>query len=478
MLKLLPLICCDGYKLEHRKQYPESTEIIYSTWTPRFSKKEGFDDVVVFGIQYAIKKVHDYFDEYFFKKNIDDILKEYASIMECYGVYEIETDHIRNLHKIGFLPIKISSVYEGAVVKFKTPVVTIENTLDEFFWITNFLETFLSCELWPASTAATIALKYKKILKKYAKKTSSCEGFVDIQAHDFSMRGLEGIEATIGIGLGHLSSFKGTDTITAIQGAMYYYNQKGFIAGTVPATEHSIQSSYGDDLKYFKKMLDIYKKGIVSIVSDGYDYFNVLTNVLPKIRKEILSRDGKVVIRPDSGDPVKIICGDKDGKTIEEQKGSIEILYEIFGGFINEKGYKELDPHIGLIYGDSITLNRCEEICQKLAEKGFASTNVVFGVGSYSYQYNTRDSFGFALKSTANSVSGKEFALFKDPKTDDGMKKSQKGRVFVDADFSWSDGYTSKNMPENNMLKPIYIDGKFLIETSLEDVRKRLDKIA
>ena len=147
----------------------------------------------------------------------------------------------------------------------------------------------------------------------------------------------------------------------------------------------------------------------------------------------ILARDGKVVIRPDSGDPEKIICGDPNAPVgTAAHSGTVGTLWNIFGGTTNIKGFRQLDPHIGVIYGDSITLDRCEAICRRLKEQGFASTNMVFGIGSYTYQYVTRDTFGFAMKATFGIVKGKPMEIFKDPLTDGGVKKSAKGLLRVD----------------------------------------------
>jgi nicotinamide phosphoribosyltransferase len=188
-------------------------------------------------------------------------------------------------------------------------------------------------------------------------------------------------------------------------------------------------------------------------------------------------RDGKVVIRPDSGDPVKIICGDSNAAVgSPEFKGAVECLWEIFGGTISEKGYKILEEHIGLIYGDSITLERCERICKILETKGFASTNVVFGIGSYTYQYVTRDTFGFAMKATYGIVNGEGRAIFKNPKTDDGTKKSAKGMLRIDrveGELVMRDEVTDEE-EKGGLLEVVYRDGKLLKETSLGEVRARL----
>jgi nicotinamide phosphoribosyltransferase len=304
------------------------------------------------------------------------------------------------------------------------------------------------------------------------------------------MRGMMGVEAAANVGLGHLLSFVGTDTCPAIQAAEQYYGaniEKEMVGTSIPATEHSIQCSYGDDMAYFKRMISVvHPSGPVSIVSDGYDFWDVIGRVVPALKNEILARKGhpygldKVVIRPDSGDPVLIVCGDPQGKTELERKGAIEALWDIFGGTVSEQGYKLLDSHIGLIYGDAITLRRAEEICERLAAKGFASVNVVFGIGSYTYQYNTRDTFGFAIKSTLCVINGIEKQIFKDPKTDDGIKKSQKGRVHVykaNAKIVFSDGHSLDSELSVDLLRPIFKNGEMLNVQTFEDVRARLKKV-
>lgn len=208
----------------------------------------------------------------------------------------------------------------------------------------------------------------------------------------------------------------------------------------------------------------------------------MVTEYLPELKETIMARNGKVVIRPDSGDPVDIICGTKiSGGVTPEEKGLVELLYEIFGGHINDLGYKVLDSHIGAIYGDSITLERAQRISEKLEAKGFATTNVVYGIGSYSYQYATRDTFGWAIKATYAKVNGEERLLFKDPKTDSGVKKSQRGRVLVnevDGELTFTDGHLNDDHYQRALaesaLKPVFIDGQLLRETTLADIRQKL----
>lgn len=482
----------DFYKTDHRRQYPDGTTKIYSNLTPRISRMEGVDKVVVFGIQYFVKDfLQRRFDASFFKANKEEVLKKYKRRMDTsLGSDAINTDHLGALHSLGYLPLRIKALPEGTLCPLRTPVLTITNTHKDFAWLPNFLETLLSAALWHPMTTATIAFAYRKLLQEYAHKTSDIPEFVKWQGHDFSMRGSASFDTSLASGAAHLLSFTGTDTIPAIDWLEHFYKadaEKELIGGSVPATEHSVMCLGGKETEYetYKRLItEVYPKGIVSIVSDTWDYWKVLTETLPSLKKEIMERDGKLVIRPDSGDPVNILCGfpqfQKDPNlkhpfTPNEVKGTVEILWDTFGGTINSKGYKQLDPHVGVIYGDSITYDRAEKICYKLAQKGFASTNVVFGIGSYTYQYVTRDTFGFAMKATYGIVNGKPLEICKDPKTDGGIKKSAKGLLRVNSDLSLSECVTDAQENEG-LLQTVFEDGNLYNETTLGEIRKRIDE--
>ena len=483
-------LLADFYKLSHRKQYPEGTTKVYSTLTPRSNKYAPYsDEIVWFGLQYFIKEyLIDRFNKDFFNKPKKDVVKEYKRLVEySLGKEYSDTKHIEELHDLGYLPIKISALPEGSLVPMRVPVMTIENTHDKFFWLSNFLETILSTTIWLPTTSATLAYSYRKILNDYAIKTTGSLAGVEFQGHDFSMRGMSSEQSTAASGAGHLLSFKGTDTIPSILFLEKYYNaniEAELVGTSIPATEHSVMCSYGkqNEKELLKHLLEnVYPTGIFSVVCDTWDFWKVVTEYLPELKEVILNRNGKLVVRPDSGNPVDIICGTKakDGNTPEE-KGLIELLYETFGGEVNKEGFKVLDSHIGAIYGDSITLEIAKEICEKLYKKGFATTNVVFGIGSYSYQYATRDSFGFAVKATYAVVNSEERMLFKDPKTDSGIKKSQKGLVVVSKDkdhkYIYEDGFVnnSEYKIKDNLLRTIFFNGKLLRQTSLSEIREKL----
>jgi nicotinamide phosphoribosyltransferase len=481
-----PLFLTDGYKTGHHAQYPKGTTLVYSNFTPRSNKyaPKGCDQLVSFGQQMVIKQIHEAFDKDFFSKPKDEVCGEMKRELSMYLNTDYDVSHFEALHDLGYLPIIVKTLEEGTLVPMRTPVLTIYNTHPGFYWITNYLETVISNLLWKPMTSATIAHAYRKLFTSWQEKTDAEKGwFVDWQAHDFSMRGLDSIDATISSGLGHLTSFSGSDSLPAIFGARKFYNETEFVAGSVNATEHSVMcaGSKEDEVGTFRNLMETYPTGILSIVSDTWDLWKVCTEHIVTLKEEILARDGKVVIRPDSGDPVDIICGlqtpmSEYGLKDAKYKGVIELLWDVFGGTINEQGYKVLDSHIGAIYGDSITLDRAEQIFKRLEAKGFASTNIVLGVGSFTYQFNTRDTFGFAMKATYVEVDGVGREIFKDPITDDGVKKSAKGllRVAGDANTYLLEDQCTWEHETTGKLQTIYKNGEFYNETTLTEIRERL----
>jgi len=843
-----PILMTDGYKTSHRRMYPENITRVYSNYTCRSTKRmpNNAKDIIVFGVQYMCKYINDLWNREFFQKDKSIVCKEAKEYLSSYLGTDYDISPFEDLHDLGYLPIKIKSLPEGAIVKEGTPIFTIVNTHPDFFWITNFLETLISTTIWKPIHSASLSHAYKKILIKYAIETDKNNiQFVDFQGHDFSFRGMQSAESAISSGLGFLTSFKGTDTIPCLQAADYYYNSKN-VGFSVPASEHSVMCAHGkkEEINTLKYLMNQYPTGILSVVSDTWDLWKLITEYLSALKEDIMTRNGKLVIRPDclddksqiltpqgwkyfkdltetdlvaqvkengtyefvkplkiinepyegdmyeirdfhgkidlvvtpnhrlvsyknsnnsisikeaseykqnyweykklrspksqskgreltsyerflialqadgcikyvnkdlstrvefnfqkerkhdrlleilkntdleynvyfaksrqgqstfsvlipynrmvsktfdwvdtpnldslwaeqfieelkywdssirndgrfkydttikenidvvelvaiaagkgvyisetkdnrkehfsniytahiidnpyvggqsitktkihykgtihcvkvptgmilvkrnqgvcvtgnSGDPVDIICGkfrneyayssysdkfitkDVEGNVVmtpeevqkPESKGVIELLWDIFGGTTNEQGYKVLDSHIGAIYGDSITLERAEEICKRLKDKGFASTNIVLGIGSYSMGYATRDNQGGAVKSTyvevkvpynsdAPWVGDKEYniegrEIFKDPITDDGTKKSAKGLLCV-KEIMTADGlgklhHSSYQMidqctpeqEEEGALLTVFLDGKLVKEYTLEEIRERIKR--
>lgn len=484
--RINPLLLTDFYKVGHKFQYPDGTTLVYSNLTPRRTRIVS-DQMVFFGLQYFIQKyLIDCFNEDFFNQPRTWVIDSYSRrVRTALGTDLPNYDHIAALHDLGYLPIRIKAIPEGTLVPMRIPCLTIVNTRPEFYWLTNFFETLLSAVIWQPCTSATLAFEYRKLLTRWARTTGMPDAFVQWQAHDFSYRGLSSPESAITSAMAHLTSFTGTDTIPAIDALEHYYGANAdteLVGGSVPATEHSVMcaGSRDGELATFARLItDVYPTGIVSIVSDTWDLWQVLTQFLPTLKPQVLARpNGKVVIRPDSGDPVKIICGDPDHPNAPQRKGVIELLWDTFGGTLTPTGHKLLDPHVGAIYGDSITLERANLIAQRLAQKGFAS-QCVFGVGSYTYQYNTRDTLGLAMKATYVEIDGQPRPIFKDPITDDGTKKSATGLLRVDPAPTPASPITVTEQvtwaeEEQGLLQTVFDNGKPLNPTTLADVRARL----
>lgn len=565
-MKLHAATATDGYKLSHGAMYADGTTKVYSNLTPRSDKiyrrncTSFYDGKLVWvGAQGAVQEIKELWDE-FFSADKDKVVSRFARRMAGYlGGYDPAVKVLAELHDVGYLPLTFKSLPEGSKVGFGIPVITITNTLPQFYWLVNYLETIISSLTWKTATNATIAAEYRAIVDYYGQKTGTDEFTRSIQCHDFSMRGMSGPEDAARAGFAHLTSFIGTDTLPAMDYAEDYYDAdpNSLIAISVPATEHAVATSnilaiesefQEGNAEDFTTRLDAerlfmhdlitrkFPTGIVSYVADSFDFWAVLTDVLPALKDVIVAREAsnvapaKLVIRPDSGDPIKVITGYKilpkvfqsvtefynyydynssrvrdtvgyevvniGGQYISfkiidsnyvllgelipaaEVKGAVQVLWETFGGSKTVTGYKLLDSHIGLIYGDSITTQRAEEILRRLADKGFASGNIVFGVGSYTYQCNTRDTFGFAVKATYTEVNGEGLDIFKDPKTD-AKKKSAKGLLYVSMDgnreYSLTDSCAieTEECP-SNMLQTIFENGEFVKRTSLEEIRQRV----
>lgn len=481
-MNILPLNLKDGYKVDHRRQYPKGTEIVYSNFTPRGSRVEGVNEIIVFGIQYFIKEyLIKQWNENFFYKNKNEVVSRYKRRIENYlGKDAITYEHIEELHDLGYLPLKIKALPEGSKCKTRVPCLTVVNTDKRFFWLTNMIETLMSCILWKPMTSATTAYQYRKEFERHSSMTGYDKNLIQFQAHDFSFRGMSGIEDAGMSGAAHLLSFLGTDSIIAIDFLEEYYgadSDKELIGCSVPATEHSVMCMGGseDEIGTFKRLItETYPSGIVSIVSDTWDFWKVMTEYLPALKDEIQARDGRLVIRPDSGNPVDIICGEKGSLDKNIAKGAYEILWDIFGGTTNEKGFKVLNPKVGLIYGDSITIDRQKEILSRLEKKGFSASNLVLGVGSFTYEYVTRDTFGFAMKATYGEVNGKSMPIFKDPKTDNGLKKSAKGLIKVDCNGNMID-MVSRQEEEEGLLETVFLNGELIKEYTLFDIRNSIN---
>lgn len=530
----------DFYKMFHKTAYAEGITQVYSNFTSRSGKLSNVPDndgVVFAGLQYFIKDVLlGEWQTTFFDLPKEVAINNIKRITDSALGFDYDASHFEDLHDLGYLPLEIKALPEGAVVPYGVAPMTFRNTVDGFQWLPNFLETVMSTENWPIQTSATTSRAYLKNFTESFKRTGMSMDLMPFMCHDFSLRGCFGRHAGAMSGFGHLCSFAGTDTIPAIGFAEKYYGadvEKELVGASVPATEHSTTTSFimamveetgctklEAEIAYVRYLMSKVPTGILSHVSDSFDFFAFVTQGLPVLKEEIMARDGKLVIRPDSGEPVKILCGYKtlraedigqadDNKTAlysaaisagfeaiftegkyyvveegladveiteAEAKGLIQLLWEEFGGTETEEGYKVLDDHIGAIYGDSITLERQAEIIKRLEAKGFVPA-VVLGVGSYSYQYVTRDTHGSAVKATYAVKDGKGIEVCKDPATD-SKKKSAKGLLRIELEGGKYVQYDQQTPEQEQQgeLQPVFRDGKLLRETTLAEIRQRIQE--
>ena len=486
MKKINPMLLIDFYKAVHAEMLPVGITKSVSYFTPRMSRVNRWNKVVMFGLQGFIKTyLIDYFNNEFFNKPFDEVISEYKRIMDAsLGKDTYKIEKIEKLHKLGYLPVEIVALPEGTLVPMHIPMFGITNTHPDFAWLPQSLESLISAESWHPMLAATVGYTYREIVNKYYSLT--CDDSISraraLGAFDF--RGEECTESAIKAGAGWCLSFLNTATVPTIPYLEQMYNcdcTKEPVAFGSPSTEHSVMcSNYavdGDEITLLRRLLtEIYPNTSFSAVLDSYDYWNIIDNVLPQLKPEIMAHNGCMLMRGDSGDCVEVVT-----KTVFK-------LWDHFGGTINSKGYKVLDPHVKAIYGDSITVQRCEEVYKILMENGFACSNVTLGVGSFSFQCIeedgilkpfTRDTFSSCIKATYCEIDGVPTPIFKNPK-EGGFKKSQKGccRVYVSGgnEINFEDGldWDTTSEDETNLLQPVFVDGKMVYEQSLAEIRSIL----
>lgn len=472
----------DGYKVGHPFQYPWKTERVDSNWTARKSRIEGVDKVVFYGLQRFLMKRMMAEAGAWFALPTNAVTDAYKKFLDSYlgPDHGLTVDHIKALHEYGKIPLEYWALPEGTRVPLRVPMFTVNNTHPDFGWVTNSFETLTSEELWVPCTSATKAYHFRKMLDGFVAEQDGPMDFVPWMGHDFSMRGMAS-DASEMSGMGHLLSFTGTDSIPSIFAMEDYYGDGSYIGGSVAATEHSVMCTEGPEGEFenIKRLItEVQPNGIISIVCDTYNLWRVITVYLPLLKDIILARNGTVVIRPDSGVPADIICGDPNATDGDAYQGAMELLWGIFGGTETSKGFRILDSHISLIYGDSIGEENGQEIGERLAAKGFAY-HMVLGLGSFFYQHVTRDTFGFAMKATNVVINGEERAIWKDPITDNGEKKSAVGRIAVqrgeDGELFAIDGLSTEEFNNTpNEMVPVWRDGELLVRHSVSKIRERL----
>lgn len=478
----LAMLLSDTYKQCHHRMYPAGLTKLVSYWVPRRSMLKNQSKMVFFGLQAFIKEyLIDYFKKNFFDLSEDDVRKQYTEAMNIQiGEENYDLDPIIKLHKLGYLPLEIRALPEGTLVSMGIPCIELTNTHPDFAFLVQWIECILQVELWKPCCHATIGHMYREIADYwYEKTTDGTPG--NMACADFGMRGMSCMDEAQRCSSAWLLSFNKTSTIPAINYIDRYYDadcEKNGIGIGAVSTEHSCMGANfaidGDEITFVKRLLtELYPNSSFSMVSDTYDYWNMVENILPQCREEIMNHNGKLLVRPDSGDIVEISV-----KTVKK-------LWEIFGGSVNGKGYKVLDPHIGIIYGDGCTLQNVQTIWTELEKRGFAANNIAFGVGAFCFTaivedgkmiVVTRDTFGIAMKATYGVIDGKELMIFKDPKTDTShLKKSHKGccRVYEeDGELKCQDQLFG--MAEDTLLTTVFKDGELVRDDTFMDIRNRM----
>lgn len=454
--QILNNICLltDSYKVSHYLQYPDKTEKVSSYFESREGAK--FPEGVFFGLQY-------YLETYLAGKVVTEEKIQYAKeLTALHFGSEVFNEkgwrYILEKHD-GHLPIQIKAVPEGTVVPQSNVLMAVENTDKNCYWLTNYLESIL-LHPWYGCTVATQSREMKKIIQKYLIKTGTPE-LIDFKLHDFGFRGVSSIETAAVGGAAHLLNFKGTDTLVGCVLAKEIYDCP--IAGfSIPAAEHSTITSWtreGEE-KAYENMLEKYPKGFVAVVSDSYDIYNACKNIWgKKLREKVLNRDGTLVIRPDSGDPPKVVCE------------ILHILYEAFGGRVNEKGYKVLDDHIRIIQGDGIDFDMLDMILCEMEKQGFSADNIAFGSGGGLLQKLNRDIQKFAFKCCAITVDGKQHDVYKDPVTDPGKISKRGEQMLVKGPNGF---YSTRRTPDKvDHLIEVFNNGHVTKRHSFEECRER-----
>lgn len=474
-----PLLATDVYKMGHMIQYAPDVDGVFSYMTSRSDKV--LDRMVFFGLQY-------YLEQYLTTPLEPWMAEEFILVRRgILGSDNAEVSaKVRALCDLGYWPVKIKAVPEGTVLDAKNVVMSIRSTKPGFHWCVGFIESML-LKVWFPINVASISYRYRRELtKRFFRTCPEALDALPFFVHDFGYRGDSSEESACISGAAHLTSFIGSDTVPAYRFVEQFYPRdfrepfERLLMASVPASEHSVMCSFGEDgeLEAFRSMLRQNPDTIVSIVSDTYNLWNVLTNFADQLHDEIMMRpDGaKVVFRPDSGDPMKIICGDASAwPYIPEFYGALDLLGEKFGYTFNEKGFKVLNPKVGLIYGDGMYFERWTAILDEMERKGWAASNLIIGVGGI-LRYHTRDTLGFTLKATqVTTTTGEVRDIQKDPITDHG-KKSHKGLVGL---FAHENGklFTADRLRPfseegpDNLLLTVYRDGAITRAYNFDQVR-------
>ena len=465
------VLLADAYKYAHHKLYYPGTTGIYSYLESRGGM---FDETVFFGLQYFLKEY--LAGEAFTQADLDEAE---GFLLQVFGRSDVfdksKFQYILDKYK-GRLPVKIKAVAEGTRVPVGNVLMTIENTDPECYWLTNFLETLLM-QVWYPCTVATLSNQVKKVVTGYYAETATdgAEAGIDFVLNDFGFRGVSSVESAKLGGAAHLLNFNGSDNLAGSAMAINYYDAKKVYGLSIPATEHSICTLLGKEgeLEVFKHVLKTFPTGIIACVSDSYNIFRACEEYWGEdLKEEILKRDGTLVIRPDSGDPVMTLLE------------IFEILFNKFGYTVNSKGYKVLPPQLRVIQGDGVNYESIKTIYAALKQAGISAENLVLGMGGALLQKVDRDTQRFALKCSSAVINGIAVNVSKSPTEMNAngditasFKKSKSGRlklVKINGDFTTVTEAGNENFA--NELQTVFENGEIVKQLTFEAVKANLNR--
>lgn len=448
----------DSYKTSHYLQYPPGAEIVSSYIESRGGE---YDRSVFFGLQMFVKQ---YLTRPITAADID----EADDVLTAHGVpfNRAGWAYILNRHG-GYLPIEIEAVSEGTVLPVGNVLVQARNTDPNCAWLTSYLETALLRAIWYPTTIATRSNECRQTIQRALEDTADSIRGLDFKLHDFGARGASSMETAAIGGAAHLLNFKGTDTVSGVMALRRYYgaDMPGF---SIPAAEHSTITCWGraNEGKAYANMLDKFAgpENLVAVVSDSYDLFGAIDTLWGgALRERVINNGGTVVIRPDSGNPVDIVCD------------TIRRLMDKFGYRENSKGFLVLPDYLRVIQGDGVRPAMIRNILSVMKLKRLSAENVAFGMGGELLQNVNRDTMKFAMKASAIRINGLWQDVYKDPVTDTG-KRSKRGRLalITDGNGRYQTVRESELGSAANRLEVVFRDGELLRDEHFDAVRKRV----
>lgn len=449
------LYLTDSYKHSHPPQFPKGTEQVTCYLESRGGR---YGEVTMFGLQYALLRYLE--GEAVLQEHLDEAaarIPDHFALNK--GVFDPKRwQYIIDEHS-GRLPIEIKCVPEGTTVPTHNALYTVTSTDKETYWLPGYLEALLE-QVWSPITVCTYSRSMKHLITKYLRQTGTPE-LIDFKLHDFGFRGVSSVETAAWAGAAHLVNFMGTDTMVALNLIDEYYGER--MAGfSIPAAEHSTVTSHGKQFESsaYRNMLEVFPTGPVAVVSDSYDIFNACENIWgTELRQMVIDRNGFLVIRPDSGDPISVVCR------------IMEILGEKFGVTVNHKGFRVLDQHVRVIQGDGINHEMVDNILYQMSLRDWSADNIAFGSGGALLQKHDRDEQKIAYKCNHIVVDGVGNDVFKHPITDQG-KSSKRGQIkLIHSGRSWDT--VPIDAPGEDEMVSVFRNGDMLVEYNFGQIRAR-----